>query len=251
MDGDILKQYIDKIQKAPEQEIIREIDSLKWSFRIFHGNYHELIIPLKLIEDRPEAIRLWDVKRKKDLYNVFEEIGRLLFNYLSAASMLIDHTRRHIDKLYKAEKYAEFKKEYEKESNNNFANNDIHQIAKGLRNYIQHRNLPAVGSQITYTQETGLNKAFTISTESLLKWDKWSTSARKKLETMGKSFQLRKFVEDYFSQVESFYEWLWVKQVELHQEDVEQLNKLKAEARIAFKNAGIITEDELRELDNS
>lgn len=249
MDADILKQYIDRIQNAPEQEIIRAIDSIKWSFKIFRGNYDELIKPLTLLEDKPEAIKLWDVKRKEDLYRVFEEAGRLLFNLLAAAFMLIDHTRRCIDKLYAEKKYEEFNKEYEKEIRERFADNDIHQIAKGLRNYIQHRNLPAVGSEITYTPETGLKKAFMISTESLLEWDGWNPIARKKLQTMGKSFPLRMFVEDYFSQVASFHQWLWGKQVELHKEDVERLNKLKKEARLAFKNAGMITENELKELD--
>lgn len=247
---DIFREYMDKIQNAPEQKIISEIDSIRWSFKIFHGNYIELIKPLKILEDSPESIKLWDVKRKKDLYRVFEEIGRLLFNYLAGASMLIDHTRRYVDRLPEDKKYNEFRAEYEKEKSGRFENNDIHLIAKGLRNYIQHRNLPAVGSQIVYTPETGLNKAFRVSVESLLEWDGWNHLAKKKLKSMGNSFKLREFVEDYFSQIESFHKWLWEKQVELHREEVERLNKLKQEAKSAFKKAGIITDEELKEIDS-
>jgi hypothetical protein len=244
---DVFGEYMERIRSAPEQEIIRKIESIKWSFKIFHGNYIELIKPLRVLEDRPESIKLWDVKKRRELYRVFEEIGRLLFNYLAAAFMLIDHTRRYVDKMYEDAKYSAFKEEYEKEVRERFANNDNHQIAKGLRNYIQHRNLPAVGSKIIYTPETGLNKTFGISIDSLLEWDGWSPLARKKLRAMGESFKIRAFVEEYFGDVEAFHKWLWKRQVEMHGEDIERLNKIKDEARKFAKEAGIITEKEFKE----
>jgi len=37
------------------------------------------------------------------------------------------------------------------------------------------------------------------------------------------------------------------KKVTLHKEDVERLNSLKEEARLAFKDAGIVTDEELKE----
>ena len=43
MDTEILKQYIERIQNAPEQQRIREIDSLRWSFKIVRGNYDEYL----------------------------------------------------------------------------------------------------------------------------------------------------------------------------------------------------------------
>jgi len=248
---DIFNYYTDKIRDAPEQKIIQEIDSLRWSFGILHGNYDQLIKLLTLLEDKPQAISLWDVKRKKDLHIIFEEIGRLLFNYLAAAFMLIDHTRRYVDHMYSNSQYANFKQEYEKEIALRFVNNDNHQIAQGLRNFIQHRKLPSVGSTITFTQETGLNKAFMVAIPSLLEWDGWSGRARAILLSKGDTLRLREFVQQYFQQVESFHKWLWVKQVELHKEDVDRLNQLIREAREAFKNAGLLTEHELKEFETS
>jgi hypothetical protein len=246
-DVDIFAEYMERIRNAPEQEIISEIGFIKWSFKIFHGNYIELIKLLKVIEDRPESIKLWDVKKRRELYRVFEEIGRLLFNYLAAALMLIDHTRRHVDKMYKDAKYSAFKEEYKKEVRERFEDNDNHQIAKGLRNYIQHRKLPTIGSRIIYTPETGLNKIFRIPMDSLLEWDGWSHLARKKLRAMGENFRISKFVEEYFHQVETFYKWLGERQVEMHREDIERLNRIKQEAKKALMDAGIITEKELQE----
>jgi hypothetical protein len=246
-DVDIVAVYMERIRNAPEREIISGIGFIRWSFKIFHGNYIELIKLLKVIEDRPESIKLWDVKKRRELYRVFEEIGRLFFNYLAAAFMLIDHTRRHVAKVYKDAKYSAFKEEYKREVRERFGDNDNHQIAKGLRNYIQHRNLPTVGSKIIYTPETGLNKTLRIPMDSLLEWDGWSHLARKKLRAMGESFKISKFVEEYFHQVETFYKWLWERQVEMHKEDIERLNMIKQEAKKALMDAGIITEKELQE----
>jgi hypothetical protein len=244
---DMFGEYMERIRTAPEQNIIRGIDSIRWSFRIFYGNYIELIKVLKVLEDRPESIKLWDVKKRGELDKVFEEIGRLLFNYLAAAFMLIDHTRRYVEKMQGDAKHGAFKEEYKKEIRERFTDNDNQQIAKGLRNYIQHRNLPAVGSKLIYTPETGLSKTFGIPIDSLLAWDGWSRLARKKLSGMGESFKIRAFVEEYFGDVEAFHKWLWKRQVEMYGEDIERLNKLKNEARRFAQEAGIITEEEFKE----
>jgi hypothetical protein len=244
---DMFGEYAERIRTAPEQKIIRQIDSIRWSFRIFYGNHIELTRLLKVLEDKPESIKLWDVKKRGELDKVFEEIGRLLFNYLAAAFMLIDHTRRYVDKMHGEAKHSAFKAKYKKEVRERFTDSENHQIAKGLRNYIQHRNLPAVGSRLIYTQEAGLSKTFGIPIDSLLAWDGWSPLARKKLGAMGKSFKIRAFVEEYFGDVEAFHKWLWKKQVEMYGEDIERLNKLKDEARKFAKDAGIITEEEFKE----
>lgn len=39
------------------------------------------------------------------------------------------------------------------------------------------------------------------------------------------------------------------RQGDLHKEDVERLNILKEEAKVAFREAGILTENELKEFD--
>jgi len=251
MKVDVFNYYTDKIRNAPEQKIIQEIDSLRWSFGIFHGNYGQLVKLLTLLEDKPQTIALWDVKKRNELHIIFKEVERLLFNYLAATFMLIDHARRYVDRMYSTSKHVDFKQEYKKEIAQRFANNDNHQIAQGLRNYIQHRKLPSVGSTITYTQETGLNKAFMVSIPSLLEWDGWSNKAREKLSSKGDTLRLSDFVQQYFQQVESFHKWLWVKQVELHQEDVDRLNQLIREARAAFKNAGLLSDDQLKEFETS
>jgi hypothetical protein len=251
MKEELFKNYMDRIRHAPEQRILQEIDYLRWSFGIFHRNNNQLINLLMSLEDKPESIALWDVNKKIDLNLVFEEIGRLLFNYLASAFMLIDHTRRYIEQTYESDKYTNFNKEYEIEKTQRFVNNVNHQIAQGLRNYMQHRKLPSVGSVITYTPSMGLKKAFTVSPTSLLEWDGWSKIAREKLESSGDTFQLRDFVQQYFQQVESFHKWLWSKQVELHQEDVDRLNQLIREARIEFKKNGLLNDDELKEFDTS
>jgi hypothetical protein len=239
--------FFDKISKAPEQKILQEIDSIRWSFEIFYGNYQQLANMLGLLEDKPETISLWDEKKRKELHAVFSELGRLVFNYLSASSMLIDHTRRYVND-HSGPKYLDFKRDYDEEIKKRFIDNETHHLAKGLRNYIQHRTLPGVGGTLSYTRQTGLNKSFGIPVSSLLQWDKWSEIARAKLERCGDSFSIREFTDEYFHQIQSFHKWLWNKQVEIHQVDIDRLNKLKSEAREAFISAGLISQEDLKRM---
>lgn len=245
---ELLEARMEAIRNSPEQALMHELDSMKWSFKIVHGNYSDLMRPVELLEEKPEAIKLWAVENREELHRMYEEIGRLLFNFLAAVMMLVDHTRRRVRKLYTEAKYSEFRREYDEETGKRFKDSANHQLAQGLRNYIQHRNLPAIGSLITWDRDSDLKKMFRISTESLLEWNEWKPLARAKLKSLGEHFPLRQFVEDYFKEVEAFQKWLRNRQVDLHKEDVERLNKMKAEAREAFKKAGFLTDNELNKL---
>jgi hypothetical protein len=51
------------------------------------------------------------------------------------------------------------------------------------------------------------------------------------LNKIGKSIDIRQFVERYFSKIESFYEWLWRRQSEIHAKEIEATNQLILRAR--------------------
>jgi len=247
MNAQSINYYIDKIRNAPEQKIVQEIASLKSSFLIFHGNYKELLRFLTVLEDKPQTIALWAVEKREDLLTVFRETGRLLFNYLASAFMLIDHTRRYVDDMYSHNKYSAFKMDYEKEIRHRFADNDNHHIAQGLRNYMQHRKLPSVGSTVHYSPKEGPDKAFNLSIPSLLEWHDWTARERQILTARGNTLPLRDFIQQYFQQVHSFHQWLRTNQVKLHKEDFDRFNQLKREAREALQNEGLLSADQLKE----
>jgi hypothetical protein len=234
-----LKALVDEITNSPEQALVIEIDSVRWSFRMFQGNYYDLVKPLEILEEKPEAIKLWDIKNKQNLHRTFEEIGRLFHNFLASSMSLVDHTRRHVEKLYSNSPHASFLQDYKDEVSSRFAENANHQIAQGLRNYIQHRNLPFVGSLISYTREAGLKRAFIVSSIHLLEWNGWKPKARAKIAEMKDGLHIRKFATEYHDDVQSFAKWLWNKQMEIHKDDMDRLKKLKEQARFAFRQAGL------------
>jgi len=168
-----------------------------------------------------------------------EEIGRLLHNYLASAMSLVDHARRHTKKLYCNDRFFKFFEECDQEIDKRFDNSANHQLAQGLRNYTQHRTLPVVVSVISWSRDEGLNRTFKVASESLLEWKKWKPLARKKLRQLKDGLPIRQFAEEYYAEVESFYQWLWTKQAEIHKQDIDRLNEIKRRARLAFEEAGL------------
>lgn len=57
-DFESLMALVDSITSSAEQAVIREIDSIQWSFKVFRGNLLDLVRPLKILEEQPEAIKL-------------------------------------------------------------------------------------------------------------------------------------------------------------------------------------------------
>ncbi len=232
------RAILDEIAKSPEQALIQELESIRWSFKMVQGNFCDLIQPIELLEEKPEGIKLWSRENKQKLHRLFEEIARLLHNFLASNMSFVDHTRAHINKLYSGKKYAQFLEQYQIEISSRFSNNANHQIAQGLRNYVQHRNLPFVGSTISWNREKGESRSFHILIEQLLEWHGWVDYplAKAKLQQMGKFLEIRPFIEEYFSQVSSFYQWLVDKQMEMHKLEISKLKLMEKRAKQALDN---------------
>ena len=212
---------------APEQRVVWAIESLRWSFEIFAGNYRELTQSLVRLEHNLDSSALRTVETREELNRVLGELGRLLFNYLAASFMLIEHTRSYLDRMYGTGEHAGFKIECQEQIDRRFAQSDVHDVAQGLRNYFQHRAFPAVGRVIQLEPETNRRGYFIIPTATLLNWDGWRGRARSKLLSMGDKFDLREFAQEHYDQVDSFQRWLQARQVELHRNDYEKLSKLR------------------------
>lgn len=234
-----LKALVDEITNSPEQAVVEEIESIRWSFRMFQGNLSDLVRPLKSLEESPQAIKLWLVDHEQDLYRLFEEIGRLLHNFLASAMSLVDHTRGHIERLYSGDEFSWFVEDYKAEVTKRFLNSANHQLAQGLRNYTQHKSLPFVGSVLHWNRDKGEKRAFIVSSGCLLEWDGWKPLARAKIEGMKHGVPIRQFAEEYHAEVRSFAQWLWTKQMEIHKQDIDRLNEMKEQARSAFEQAGL------------
>jgi hypothetical protein len=75
------KQF-DIMEQSPEIEVYRNLLALQASFRVFDGNYHELIQYLE-----------YPHEQSKNQEALIDETSRLLHNFLASAGSLVDHAR--------------------------------------------------------------------------------------------------------------------------------------------------------------
>ena len=133
-----------------------------------------------------------------------------------------------------------FLREYHEQIRQRFSRRDSwHPVVQALRNYTQHRTLPGIGSILSYKVEEGTRRYFYVPVRSLLTWDGWDTAARKRLEPFTEShLPIRQLVDEYETEVASFYEWLWNRQSEIHREDLRRLNRMKDQTSRDLDTAG-------------
>ena len=79
---------------------------------------------------------------------------------------------------------------------------------------------------------------FKLSTDELLKWDRWTTKERTILARMGKMIDVGELTIRYFSKVERFYTWLWGRQFEFHATEIMTTNALRAKAQTINQQIG-------------
>lgn len=223
------KKLIEEIENSPGQKIIDEVDRLKRGLRMVKRNKDELIKLLQVLKHPKVVPKLWSIDQRDTLHALMEEVGRLLYNFLSSVFSLIDYMRSHRKHLYLN---SEFDQEIEAEIQKRFIDDDDHIIAQGLRNFILHVGFPPVGATLRYVAgEEDYTSTFNMSIESLLEWREWSGKQKQALAHMGNGIDIFSFVERYFEKLESFYIWLWSRQEEIHKKEIDDVNQLRKRAR--------------------
>ncbi|MDD5312829.1 MAG: hypothetical protein PHO26_07345 [Dehalococcoidia bacterium] len=180
------------------------------TFRLFCGNYRELTKALTFYES-PESTPLWiEAQPNLNSFYIIEEIIRLLHNFSTGAMTLVDHTRNEADKLDSLPQLSSFRNEYNEEIQKRFAQNENHQLIQGLRNYMLHFSYVESYSNWKWTRDDGEKRTIRISIEPLLKWKKWKPLARQRILHSGDHIIIHDVVNDYYNDIKSFNNWLWV-----------------------------------------
>ncbi|MFN7852360.1 MAG: hypothetical protein HEP80_10025 [Dolichospermum sp. UKL201] len=203
----------DIIAQSPEMEIVRYLLVLQASFRLFDGNYHELIQYLDYAH-----------KQSENQEALIDETSRLLHNFLASAGSLVEHTRVIIRKLYSNH---EFKDVYQKKLQEDLGNNHERNLIQNLRNYTLHEKLPILDLQNSFSD----NLLFSIQIDvKTLKeseyWKPWEDS-EDYLNKLEDSTKLEDLVKKYYELIINFYTWLTEKQHNIHKADIEKLQKMK------------------------
>ncbi|MBE9143364.1 hypothetical protein [Planktothrix mougeotii] len=215
---------LDQLEASPEMEIYRNLQALSASYRVFAGNYNELIQYLEHLKNPRESLPLYNnIDKRKEVNLLLDETSRLFHNFIASAKTLVDHTRVIVKRLYSNQ---EFIKEYQAKIDQDIANNDVQKFVQHLRNYTQHYTLPIPALQIAFAED--IEMSMRLDVNILKQWGEWGRS-RSYLETLGDNLCLISLSNEYFTLIQNFYQWLTERQTQLHKSDLEKLQKMNDE----------------------
>ncbi|MEJ8803698.1 hypothetical protein [Pontibacter sp. H249] len=226
---------IEEFKKSENYLLIKDIESIRRSFKIFNGNYNDLKAALWEHNIRSVDNTLWEIKEVH--WDLQDKLIRLLFNFCSAAAALVPHTRNHKDRLYM--QTDQIYVEYEKKLDKSFRNNSLHHFVIGLRNFISHDKLPAVISVRKHDSGT-TSTSFSIVKSSLeVENDDWKSKAKEFLSLQPNYINVEELVDQYFLSVKELHNWYSNRQLQHHKKIYTQvisekktLLKLATEDRI-------------------
>lgn len=232
-----LSLLIEEIRSSKGQQVMDEVARLQASVRLAGRNKVELIRALEVLKQDDLILQLYAEANRPILTGVIEDVGRLSANFLASAFSLVDYARRNDLSL---DDKPEFDEEIREQVEKRFAKDDDHNIANGLRNYLLHHGILPITAELKVIQQ-GVEirpDGFKLSTDELLKWDRWTTKERTILAKMGKTIDVGELANRYFSKVERFYIWLWGHLFEMHATEIMITNALRANAQTMNQQVG-------------
>jgi hypothetical protein len=214
---------MEALKASPQWKLRAQLEELAFAFRLHHANYQEIKRLMKAIAaDEETILRLWDVENRTALDNVIEEATRLLFNFLSSANALVDHTRLHVRKLYASSPFLE---EYQAQLAQRLAKTPLRRFVQGLRNYSLHRRIPIVTATLTWKPGQPLKNQLMLDMSELARWRRWDGTSKKYMATLGEHHPLEQLLDDYMTLITSFYEWLREREMDIHRTALRKLEQ--------------------------
>lgn len=222
-------------EPSPALELMRRKEAQRTSYGVFVGNYRELTELLEVVEEPYVAIHLRKEKRNAELDKIYEELTRLLYNFLASAKSLIDHTRDYMDTFYEGSLLLD---EYNEKVADHFASSPLQGFVQDLRNYTQHYKLPLISATFTIKRGHELRVTYAISASELRKWDNWTPRSRQYLELYHDKLPLGQLATDYYTIVKEFYEWLRKREPEFNRENPEFLRQRREHIAKLMRTTG-------------
>jgi len=219
-----LGHFRESIYNSHEYLKIREYRLFRNSYRVFNGNYRELIKEIV----KSEKIDLFELTHskngKKKLQRYQLEITRCLHNYLASALTLIDNTRKQT----KVQDNKTFQDEVDLRIKEHFIDNSTVIFIKDLRQFTQHYKMPQVSTTTSFsrTDDDELDKEtkLWITTTHLAGFE-WKAASRKIIEDHPKGVEIKEIINDYFELVSSFQKWYEKRQKSLLKSELAYISK--------------------------
>lgn len=143
------------------------------------------------------------------------ELVRLLHNYLTSVSSLIDAQRvvvRHRWPEKDDPERVAFEAAFDERRTTTFETDEAAFVTR-LRNYCTHYAipLPGLGTRVSHSRGGPVVHLNTLqlSRDRLLRWKDWGGPAKKYLSAQPENFDLAPIIERYVSATRIFYGWFW------------------------------------------
>jgi hypothetical protein len=192
-----------KLLAMPEYALARKLLGLDQSRYIFQQNYADLIRLLQHWSQPEHGLELSSEHNRHKLHAFQVLLSRFLFNYVSSAMALVDHTRNlHRSLNLPARNFPEFE-----DKEDALGRHPTAAFVKGLRTYSFHFSALPISTQVRSTTTTGITITHGLAKEDLLTHKKWPSAAKTFLADHADPIDLASTLRDYHSLVADFQEW--------------------------------------------
>ena len=106
---------------------------------------------------------------------------------------------------------------------------------RDLRNYLLHYGVLAFVHQVSFPSETSpFVSEVRLNCTELQVWDRWSAAAKSYTAHCGESIHLSATAQEYISNMEALYQWVFEQFESLHGDDTDAANRLVAEVNLTM-----------------
>lgn len=239
-----LEKRVAHLESLPGYQLKEDFDALQRCSFVFNANANELaghvakfLNSQRFSRDVPESY--------------VNELVRLLHNYLTSVTSLIDSQRvtmRHrwptesagktqscatCNRAFPRERsVSEFEdKAYAQQFAETFETGEAVFMTK-LRNYATHYSIPLPNLGTTFRWEQGMpaveqRNTLQLDRDKLLRWDSWTSPAKTFLQSQPEHFDLVPVIERYVNAANAFAAWFWN---EIHARSGEIVSELNTKA---------------------
>jgi hypothetical protein len=203
---------LDKQRMQTGRQLVEE------SLNILRGNARDAVAFEEELNASPATyLEFWSRHLNIEPTAILREPSRRMHNWLASVKTLVDHSRSHIERVYKRHSFCE---EYHNKVEGVFGSSDLLHFVQDLRNFNLHFALPVSRVELNLNfadanlpKPTGLN--FQLSRDELLKWNRWTQQGRRFLMAQTPKITMTTIITQYMALVEPFYQWLASKEVEM------------------------------------
>jgi hypothetical protein len=227
--GRRIAELSNEIEQMPGFKLYyQDLFGLGISRHIFNRNYTDLSNIITFFTTDPRGAMLHTVENRYKRQAFGFDVICKIYNYVTAAISLVQHTRNLYRRLYG--KNSLFP-EYQERVETDFTNDPLTGFIQDLRNYCHHYKSPFIMFTTTDDSNGRLISKIGIPLSNLQEYGKWEAPAKKFLATVQEKVDVMEVVTAFHVKENAFQDWFRSRQLEIHADELKQLDDKKDELR--------------------